>query len=130
MPDVISSANYGDRFIYIAILLNVMFFLLIINLVRKRYLSEQFALAWLGIPVILLIFSSSRGLLESMASFVGIYYAPSLMIPILFGVFFLVSLYFSVKVSKAQERIKVLSQELAILKYTVESNAIETKPKV
>ena len=120
MPDAITSANYGDRVVYVAILLNVLFFLLIINLVRKRQLSERFALAWLVIPVILLIFSSSRFLLERLASLVGIYYAPAIMIPVIFGLFVLVSLYFSVKVSNAENRIKSLSQEMALLKHLVE----------
>ena len=120
MPDAITSANYGDRVVYVAILLNVLFFLLIINLVRKRQLSERFALAWLVIPVILLIFSSSRFLLERLASLVGIYYAPAIMIPVIFGLFVLVSLYFSVKVSNAENRIKSLSQEMALLKHMVE----------
>ena len=120
MPDAITSANYGDRVVYVAILLNVLFFLLIINLVRKRQLSERFALAWLVIPVILLIFSSIRFLLERLASLVGIYYAPAIMIPVIFGLFVLVSLYFSVKVSNAENRIKSLSQEMALLKHMVE----------
>lgn len=121
MPDAVTGAEYGNRVVYLAIAMNVLFLLLIIHLVRKRQLSERFALAWLVIPVILLIFSSSRNLLEKLASLAGIYYAPALMIPILFGLFILVSLYFSVKVSKAEERIKTLTQELALIKKQIQS---------
>ena len=67
----------------------------------------------------LIIFSSSRKLLESMAALAGIYYAPAIMIPILFGLVILISLYFSIKVSKAELQIKTITQELALLKQKV-----------
>ena len=99
MPESAVTTGYGNRVIYFAIVMSLAFLYLIINLVRKRQLSERFALAWLVIPLLLLIFSSNRSLLEWMAEIVGIYYAPAIMIPIMFGLFILVSLYFSVKVS-------------------------------
>ncbi len=120
MPESTVTTGYGNRVIYFAIVMSLAFLFLIINLVRKRQLSERFALAWLAIPLLLLVFSSNRSLLEWLAEIVGIYYAPAIMIPIMFGLFILVSLYFSVKVSNAERRIKDLAQELALLRYTVE----------
>ncbi len=119
MPETTAMPNYGNRILYISILVSFVFLLLIMNMVRKRQLSERFALAWMLIPVLLIVFSSNRGLLERLAALVGIYYAPAIMIPIIFGLFILVSLYFSVKVSRAEQRIKTLAQELALLKHQV-----------
>ena len=67
------------------------------------------------IPILLILFSSNRALLERLAQLAGIAYAPALMIPIIFGLFTLVSLYFSVKASKSEQQIKKLAQELALL---------------
>lgn len=120
MPETTAMPHYGNRILYISILVSFLFLLLIVNMVRKRQLSERFALAWMLIPVLLIVFSSNRGLLERLAALVGIYYAPAIMIPIIFGLFILVSLYFSVKVSKAEQRIKTLAQELALLKQRLE----------
>ncbi len=125
MPNSVTNAHYGNRVLYVSILVSFMFFLLIIHLVRKRKLSERFALAWMLIPLLLLVFSSNRKLLESMAALVGIYYAPAIMIPIIFGLFIIVSLYFTVKVSKAEQQIKTLTQELGILKHSI--NALTAK---
>ena len=119
MQEATAVPHYGNRILYISILVSFVFLLVIINMVRKRQLSERFALAWMLIPVLLIVFSSNRGLLERLAALVGIYYAPAIMIPIIFGLFILVSLYFSVKVSKAEQRIKTLAQELALLKHKV-----------
>ena len=120
MQEATAVPHYGNRILYISILVSFVFLLVIINMVRKRQLSERFALAWMLIPVLLIVFSSNRGLLERLAALVGIYYAPAIMIPIIFGLFILVSLYFSVKVSKAEQRIKTLAQEIALLKHRLE----------
>jgi len=120
MIDSLFTSDYGNRVLYISFLVNIVFFLLVINLVRKRQLSEHFALVWLVIPILLIIFSTNRKLLEWLARLVGVYYAPAIMIPILFGLFIMVSLYFSVKVSKSEQRIKILTQELALLKHEIE----------
>ena len=120
MPDSVTTANYGNRVLYVSIIVSVLFLVFIINLVRKRRLTERFALVWMIIPLLLIIFSSNRNLLEWLAALVGIYYAPSLMIPIIFGLFILVSLYFSVKMSKAEQQIKTMAQEMALLKNRIE----------
>lgn len=120
MPESITTANYGDRVLWVSFFVNFVFLLIIIHLVRKRKLTEKFALIWMIIPVLLILFSSSRGLLEILATIVGIYYAPAIMIPILFALFIVVSLYFTVKVSKAEIQIKSLAQELALLRHQME----------
>ena len=116
MPDAATTAQYGDRVLYLSLIASFVFLLFIIQLVRQRKLTERFALAWMIIPILLIFFSSNRMLLERLAALAGIYYAPALMIPIIFGLFIMVSLYFSVKACKAEQQIKQLTQELALLK--------------
>jgi hypothetical protein len=121
-----TSTNYGDRILYIALIFSFIFLAFIIQLVRRRQLSERFALAWLLLPVLSIVFSSNRGLLDWMAGLLGIYYPPAIMIPILVGLFILLSLYFTIKMSKAELQIKTLTQELGLLKYTVKKNGTST----
>lgn len=120
MPEVTLTHAYGNRVLYISILMSLVFFLIIINLVRKRQLTERFALVWLFIPIPLILFSSNRSLLEWLASVVGIYYAPAIMIPVLFGLMIMISLYFSIKASKSELYIKNLTQEVALLRHELE----------
>ena len=116
MPDTAPGYLYGNRILYLAILAGFVFLLFIIQLVRQRKLSERFALVWMIIPLLLIVFSSNRMLLERLALWAGIAYAPALMIPITFGLFILVSLYFSIKASKSEQQIKNLTQEIALLR--------------
>ncbi|HOZ21401.1 MAG TPA: DUF2304 domain-containing protein [bacterium] len=126
MPDSTHVYLYGNRILYLSIAAGLFFLLFIVQLVRKRKMSERFALVWMVIPVLLILFSSNRGLLERLAVMAGIAYAPALMIPIIFGLFTLVSLYFSVKASKSEQQIKKLAQELALLRHAVQ----QTQPAV
>ncbi|HNS72672.1 MAG TPA: DUF2304 domain-containing protein [bacterium] len=126
MPDSAHVYLYGNRILYLSIAAGLFFLLFIVQLVRKRKMSERFALVWMVIPVLLILFSSNRGLLERLAVMAGIAYAPALMIPIIFGLFTLVSLYFSVKASKSEQQIKKLAQELALLRHAVQ----QTQPAV
>ena len=126
MPDSAHVYLYGNRILYLSIAAGLFFLLFIVQLVRKRKMSERFALVWMVIPVLLILFSSNRGLLERLAVMAGIAYAPALMIPIIFGLFTLVSLYFSVKASKSEQQIKKLAQELALLRHALQ----QTQPAV
>ena len=116
MPGAANIVQYGDRVLYLSLIVSFVFLLFIVQLVRQRKLTERFALAWMIIPILLIFFSSNRMLLEKFAAMAGIYYAPALMIPIIFGLFIIVSLYFSIKACKAEQQIKQLAQELALLK--------------
>jgi hypothetical protein len=77
-------------------------------------------LLWLGGGLALLAFSVKKDLLDQLATFVGIAYAPSLLLlgAILLG--FLLSMHFSVALSRLAEQNKRLAQELAILRLSVE----------
>jgi hypothetical protein len=127
MPDAAPHYIYGNRILYLSILAGLLFLLFIVQLVRKRKLSERFALVWMVIPILLILFSSNRALLERLAVMAGIAYAPALMIPIIFGLFTLVSLYFSVKASRSEQQIKKLAQELALLRHAILDEATPGK---
>ncbi|HOT96749.1 MAG TPA: DUF2304 domain-containing protein [bacterium] len=119
MPETTHTYLYGNRILYLAIGAGLLFLLFIVQLVRQRKLSERFALVWMVIPILLILFSSNRALLERLAVLAGIAYAPALMIPISFGLFILVSLYFSIKASRSEQQIKKLAQELALLRHAL-----------
>ena len=51
--------------------------LLVLELVRRRRLREEYALLWLVTGAVLLLLSLSRPLLDTLAELTGIYYPPS-----------------------------------------------------
>jgi hypothetical protein len=90
--------------------------IVIIELIRRGQLKERYALLWLFAGIILLVFSLSRGLLEYVASLVGIYYPPSLLFLLAFLFLLLITLHFSSVISELSEKNKQLAQELALLR--------------
>jgi len=97
-----------------AVIVTALLFLAVLELVRSRRLLERYAILWLFSAVTLLALAIWKGLLELVASSVGIYYAPSALFVIAFGFILVLLLHFSVAVSRLAEQSKVLAQRLAL----------------
>jgi hypothetical protein len=94
-------------------------FVLVFELVRRRRLLERYALLWLFSSAVLLGLSVWRGLLEDLASLVGIFYAPSALFAVAFGFVLVLLLHFSLVISRLAEQTKVLAQRLGLLTHEV-----------
>ena len=99
----------------VAVLVTAVLLFGILELVRSRRLLERYAVLWLLCSLILLGLAIWKGLLETLAHAVGIYYAPSALFVIAFGFVLVLLLHFSVAVSRLSEQAKVLAQRLALL---------------
>ncbi|MFN0150998.1 MAG: DUF2304 domain-containing protein [bacterium] len=107
----------------IAILGSVGLLLIVINLVRKRRLAEEYSLLWLLVGLGFVCISAFRGLIEEIAGLLGIVYAPSAIF--LIAIFFIVwlLLHFSLIVSDLATRNRTLAQEIALLRLEMEKAA-------
>jgi hypothetical protein len=88
---------------------------LIFELLRRKRLMERYALLWLFSSAVLLALAAWRGLLETIASAIGIYYAPSALFVIAFGFILVLLLHFSLVISRLADQNKVLAQRLGLL---------------
>jgi hypothetical protein len=87
----------------------------IFELLRRKRLMERYALLWLFSSAILLALALWRGLLETIAAAIGIYYAPSALFVIAFGFILVLLLHFSLVISRMADQNKVLAQRLGLL---------------
>ena len=90
---------------------------IVVELVRRRLLSEGYSLLWLLTTIVLLILSIFRELLDVLASLVGIFYPPTALFVVGFGFVLLILLQFSVAVSRLSDQNKKLAQEIGLLKW-------------
>ena len=92
---------------------------LIVELIRKRHLKEEYSLLWLLTGMTVLVFALWRDLLTIMAGLMGIAYPPSALF--LLGVLFFLQilLHFSVVVSKLTDRNRDLAERLALLDWKI-----------
>ncbi len=115
----------------IAILASLGFLALIVNLVRKRRLAEEYSLLWLLVGIAFVAISVFRGLIEQIARLLGIFYAPSAIF--LIAIFFIVWLLlrFSLIVSDLARKNRVLAQEIALLRLEMdERTGVESAGEV
>ena len=89
--------------------------LVLLELVRRRSLLERYALLWLFSALVLLALAVWRGLLEEVASTLGVAYPPNALFLIAFGFVLVLLLHFSLAVSRLSDQTKVLAQRLALL---------------
>lgn len=106
MPDRIQVAAIAGSLILLA---------LVIELTRRRRLSDDYALTWIACAVALLAISVFRGALDRIALWLGIYYPPALLLLALIALVFIAALSFSIVVSRQRRQIERLIQEVAIL---------------
>ncbi|MBC7263148.1 MAG: DUF2304 domain-containing protein [Chloroflexi bacterium] len=91
----------------------------VINLVRTKKLREQYALLWLAIAALFAISPIVINSLDRIAYALGIDYPPALFFTIAFLLFVLILFQFSTTISDFGDRIKVLTQEIALLERRV-----------
>jgi hypothetical protein len=99
----------------IALVVTFAIFLFVLDLVRRRRLSERYALIWMLAALALLVLSIWTGGLDAIADVMGIQEPANAIFIIAFAVGFLLLLNFSVASSRLSEETKVLAQEVARL---------------
>lgn len=90
--------------------------LVVLELVRRRRLREDYSLMWLatfGVLVVLSIFQ--RSLLEAIARLMGIFYPPIALFVVGFGLLLLVLLQFSTVITRLSRETKQAAQHIALL---------------
>ena len=88
---------------------------IVVELVRRRRLTEEHSLIWVIGALALLALSAWRNVLDVLAPAIGVHYPPALLLLTLTGFVLLVSLYFSVVISRQRRDIERLLEEIALL---------------
>lgn len=99
----------------VAVIVSAALLALVLELVRRRKLTEEYSLIWILCAIALFALSLWRDLLHVAARGLGVYYPPALLLLALTGFVFLVSLYFSVVISRQRQEIERLVEEIALL---------------
>ena len=99
----------------IAILFSVILLVVIVQLIRRHRLREEYALVWLMAGAAILVLSVFGGLVRLLASLVDVSYPPTLVLVV--GLLFalLIILSQSVTISSHANRVRDLAQTVALL---------------
>ena len=108
------------RTVVISLLASLLLLGIIFTAIRRERLSIRYSILWIVSGLGILVFSSSRGLLDLLARTLGIFYPPSALF--LLATFFVLILLFhlTVVVSGLKVRNARLCQEVALLRARIE----------
>ena len=118
----------------ISILICIFLLAYVFELVRRRYLNEEYSVTWLVTGVMMLVLSISDELLQGISRMVGATLYTSTLF--FFGMLFLVviCLHFSIRISALTNQVRTLTQDIGILYKERESlkerlTEVEKKPE-
>lgn len=94
----------------------------VINMIRKRQLELKYAISWLLLPIILFLIIIIPGCLEKLASLLGIYNVVNMVFFLGFVVSIIVIFTLTIALSRQGNRIRKLTQMVALDKYEEQNN--------
>lgn len=115
------------RLIMAAILL--IGFVIIINMVRKKSLDLRYALIWLALIAMILVIVIVPGLLGVITHFLGIYDAMNMVFFMGFVFLIVVTFFLTAALSRNSNRIKALTQQVALLEKQVRYESVKVSLK-
>src|SRR3989338_10011355 len=121
MIQKILSGTIPARIQFLALVGSVILLGIIVNLIRREKLKEGNSIIWFLVGLAMVTFSALAGLLDVFARSVGISYSPAALFLILISGLLLLSIHFSVMVSKHDQRYRELAQEHALLRARLEA---------
>lgn len=105
----------NDPVQFLAFLVSVLLLGVVLDLVRRKKLSEEYSLVWIVCAGALIGLSLARESLDRIALGLGIHYPPAALLLVLILFVFLASVSFSVVVSRQRQQIERLLEDTALL---------------
>src|SRR5205085_6981423 len=103
-----------DRIEVVALAVSLSLLLAVLELVRRRKLTEEYSFLWILAAIALLVLSMKREILHAAARWLGVYYPPAVLLLLLIVMVFVASLCCSIIISKQRQQIERLIAETAI----------------
>lgn len=115
-----ANGSIPDRVQLVAVGGSILLMVIVVRLIQKEQLKEGYSIIWFLVGLAMIIFSVLARLLDVFARVIGIAYAPAALFFILIAGLIILSIHFSVLLSKYDRRIKELAQEHALLRRDLE----------
>lgn len=96
------------------IICTVVFSIGVLSLLLKNKISERYSVIWLAGTFIIILIAGNPKLVDKIATLFGIAYPPSLLFFLSTLILFLLSLYQTIQITKLTNKVKDISQYLAL----------------
>lgn len=93
----------------------------VLRMVRRSQLKSKYIVLWLSASTIIVVIVAYPDLLTHLSNILGIYYPPATFLAIAVGVLFLIVVHYSWELSRSEERVRVLAEEVGLLNAKVDA---------
>jgi hypothetical protein len=118
----------NNKIQFFALVGSAIILIIIIELIRKKKLKEEYSLLWLFFSFVFIIFSLWREGLDYISKFIGIVYPPATLFLLLILGLFAILIHFSIIISELADKNKNLVQEIGLLKLEI-NNLIKKRKR-
>lgn len=115
MPSSVFYTGIQLRTQVFVVLIGLAMLALVLNLVRRKRLREQYSLLWIFSAVVLVLSGVFIRAVDRLAHAVGIYYPPAFLFLVAILLVLVLQFHFSTVISNLREQNKSLTQELGIV---------------
>lgn len=119
MPPVPTHYGLQPRIQILIIAASLTLLLIVLNMVRRRHVREQYSLLWIAAAIVLLLSAVFIRAVDRLSFAVGVFYPPAFLLMIAVLLLVVLQIHFSVVISTLREQNKTLTQELGILESEV-----------
>jgi hypothetical protein len=110
----------------VALGITVVCLLLIARQVRRRQMRASYLVLWTSLCLVAIPLIAVPNGIETVSSWLGIYYPPATIFLLAIFVLFMISIHFSRQLTRLEERTRVLAEELSLLR--LESSGHDPAP--
>jgi len=104
-----------------ALLVSVVVFVVVVDMVRKRRLREEYSVLWLATSVLMFVLVLRYEWLVALTALIGAGLPTSTLFLCAIIFLMLLSVQFCIKISRLTDQVKNLSQENALMKLEIEN---------
>jgi len=115
MPSAFFYTGIQLRTQVFVVLLGLAMLALVLNLVRRKRLREQYSLLWIFAAAVLVLCAVFIRTVDRLAHAVGIYYPPAFLFLVAILMVMVLQFHFSTVISNLREQNRSLTQELGLL---------------
>jgi len=112
-----------------SLLVSVLIFVIVIDMVRKRRLREEYSVLWLATSVIMFVLVLRYKWLVTLTALIGAGLPTTTLFLCAIIFLMLLSVQFCIKISNLTDQVKNLSQENALMKLEIENLSLNLPTK-
>lgn len=100
---------------------------IILKLQRRGGMVSKYGLLWMATSAVMLVMAAAPDVVDTVGSWLGVEYTPSLVFMAALGFVLIVLVQYSWELSRVEQRVQVLMEEVALLRRELEDQREEAE---